>query len=167
MRRLHKLWASPLRFKRLLAEALVRLWVLTIFRLLPLPDRAQWLMRPHRVSQRRRAAPSSEEMCRAVDIAARFVPGATCLVKAQVCSAMLNHLGYPAEIKIGVWKKSSNLEAHAWVECEGLVVLGASNNQYVELPKIAAPPEALSCHERDSFQIPCLLSPERSSKPKL
>ncbi len=29
MRRLHKLWVSPLRFKGLLAEALVRLWVLT------------------------------------------------------------------------------------------------------------------------------------------
>ena len=137
MRRLHKFWASPLRFKLLLAEALVRLWALTMFRFLPVPGRAQWLMRAHRVSQPRRAVPSSEEICRAVDIAARCVPGATCLVKAQVGSAMLNRFGYAAEIKIGVSKKSSNLEAHAWVECDEVVVMGTSANQYVELPKIA------------------------------
>ncbi len=105
MRRLHKLWASPLRFKALLAEALVRLWALTMCRFLPLPGRAQWLMRAHRVSQPRRAVPSSEEICRAVDIAAWFVPGATCLVKAQAGSAMLNRFGYPAEIKIGGLEK--------------------------------------------------------------
>jgi hypothetical protein len=138
MRRLHKLWASPPRFKGLLAEALARLSVLTVCKLLPLPGRAQWLMRAHRVSPPRPAAPSSEEICRAVDIAARFVPGATCLVKAQAGSAMLNRFGYPAEIKIGVWKKSSNLEAHAWVECDGLVILGATENRYVESPETPA-----------------------------
>ena len=140
MRRLHKLWASPLPFKGLLAEALVRLWVLTVFRFLPLPGRAERLMRAHRTSPPRRAdpssvGPSSEEICRAVAIAARSVPGATCLVKAQVGSAMLNRFGYFAEIKIGVWKKSSHLEAHAWVECKGLVVLGATRNKYVEFSK--------------------------------
>lgn len=106
-----------------------------MLRFLPLPGRAQWLMRAHRVSEPRPAAPSSEEICRAVDIAACFVPGATCLVKAQAGGAMLNRFGCAAEIKIGVWKKSSNLEAHAWVECDGLVVLGATENQYVELSK--------------------------------
>jgi Transglutaminase-like superfamily len=143
MRRLRKLWASPRRFKGLMAEALVRLWVCTMFKFLPLPGRAQWLMRAHRVSQPRRAVPSFEEICRAVDIAARLVPGATCLVKAQVCSAMLNRFGYAAEIKIGVLKKSSNLEAHAWVECEGRVVLGATGNQYVELSKTIPAPGKL------------------------
>jgi len=135
MRRLHKLWASPRQFKGLLAEALVRLWALTMFRFLPLPGRAQFLMRTHRVSPPRPGRPSSEEICRAVEIAGRFVPGATCLVKAQAGSAMLNRFGYAAEIKIGVLKQSSNLEAHAWVECDGLVVMGATENQYVELSK--------------------------------
>jgi hypothetical protein len=135
MRRLHKFWASPLRFKWLLAEALVRLGVLTMFRFLPLPGRAQLLMRPHRTSQPRRAAPSSEQISHAVDIAARFVPGATCLVKAQACSVMLNRFGYAAEIKIGVWKNSSSLEAHAWVESAGTVVLGATGNPYEEFSK--------------------------------
>jgi hypothetical protein len=137
MRRLRKFWASPLRFKWLLAEALVRLGVASMLRFLPPPRRAQFLMRAHRVlSQPRRAAPSSEEICRAVDVAARFMPSATCLVKAHVGCAMLNRFGYAAEIRIGVLKKSSNLEAHAWVECDGLVVMGEAGNQYVELPKI-------------------------------
>jgi hypothetical protein len=137
MRRLHKLLASPLRFKWLLAEAFVRLGMVTVIRFLPLPRRAQFLMRAHHVlSQPRRPDLSSEEICRAVEVTARFIPGATCLVKAQVVCAMLNRLGYAAEIKIGVLKKSSNLEAHAWVECEGLVVMGNTGNQYVELPKI-------------------------------
>lgn len=141
MRRLRKLWASPRRFKALLAEAFVRLWMLTVFRFLPVPARAQWLMRGHRVSHLRRAEAffahtSFEEICRAVDVAARFVPGASCLVKAQAGSAMLNRFGYAAEIKIGVSKQSSDLKAHAWVECDGRVVMGESGNQYTELPKM-------------------------------
>lgn len=136
MRRLHRLWASPPRFKALLAEAFVRLWLLAMLRFLPLPGRAQWLTRAHRVSQPRRAAPYCEEICRAVDVAARFVPGATCLVKAQVASAILSRFGYAAEIKIGVAKQSSDLKAHAWVECDGRVVIGESGNEYVELPSM-------------------------------
>lgn len=137
MRSLRKLWASPLRFKALLAEAFVRLWALTLFRFFSVPGRTQGLMRAHKVSQPRHAAPRFDEICRAVDVAARFAPGASCLVRARAGSAMLNRFGYAAEIKIGVLKQSSNLEAHAWVECGGLVVLGASRNQYVELLKTA------------------------------
>lgn len=136
MQRLRKLWASPLRFKALLGEAFVKLWGLAVLRFLPLPGRAQWLMRTHRVSQPRRVAPSSEEICRAVDVTARFVPGATCLVKAQAACAMLNRFGYAAKIKIGVAKESFDLKAHAWVECDGRVVLGESGNDYVEFPQM-------------------------------
>ena len=135
MRRLRKLWASPWRFKALLAEAFMRLWALTVLRFLPVPGRAQRLTRDHQVSQARRAAPSFEEVCHAVDIASCYVPGATCLVKAQAGSAMLNRFGYAAEIKIGVLKESSELKAHAWVEWEGRVVLGTTGSQYVELSK--------------------------------
>ena len=143
MRRLRKLWASPLHFKALLAEAFVRIWALTVVRFLPVPGRAQRLMRGHQVSQPRRVAPSFEEICRAVDVAARFVPGVSCLVKAQAGDAMLNRFGYTAEIKIGVSKESSDLKAHAWVECEGRVVLGATRNQYVELLKSGPAAESL------------------------
>jgi transglutaminase superfamily protein len=137
MQRLRKLLGRPRRFKWLLVEAFVRLGAVTAIRFSPLPRGARSLMRAHRVSlQPRRTTPSSEEICRAVNITARFIPGATCLMKAQVACAMLNRFGYAAEIKIGVLKKSSDLAAHAWVEFNGLVVLGDTGNQYVEMPKI-------------------------------
>jgi hypothetical protein len=59
-------------------------------------------------------------------------------VKAQVGCAILNRFGYAAEIKIGVLKHSSNFKAHAWVECDGLVVMGNSGKQYTEMPKMVA-----------------------------
>src|SRR5579864_4695734 len=125
MRRLRKLLASSPRFKWLLAEALIRLCSATVVRLLPLPRRAHSLIRAHRVAlQPPRSQPSSEEICNAVEIAGRLIPCVTCLVKAYVCSAMLNRFGYAAEIKIGVLKHPSNLEAHAWVEYDGRVVMG-------------------------------------------
>ena len=138
MRRLRKSLATSWRFKWLLAEAFGRLVVTSVLRVLPLPGRAQILLRAHRVlSHQHRAVPGSEEMCRAVEMAAHFVPGATCLVKAQVACAMLNRFGYDAEVRIGVLKKSASLKAHAWVKCDGVVVMGYAGNQYVELPKLA------------------------------
>ena len=137
MDRVRKFLASPLGFKCLLAEALVRLGMASTFRLLPLPRRAQFLMRGYQTSSRRhRTAPSSEEICRAVEVAARFLPGATCVVKAQVGCAMLNRLGHAAEVRIGVSKKMSGIEAHAWVECDGAVVIGDSRNRYVQLQNV-------------------------------
>jgi hypothetical protein len=134
---LRKFWASPLRFKWLLAEALVRLGVASVFTSLLMPRLVRFLTRaPSVLSQPRRIAPSCQEISRAVDIAARFIPGATCLVKAQVGCAMLNRSGYMAAIRIGVLKDLSKVQAHAWVECDGLVVIGDTGNQYVTLQKL-------------------------------
>ena len=135
--RLRKFLDSSRRFKWLLAEAFIRLGVAMAIKFLPLPRRSRFLMRAHFVSSPSQSTcPSSQEVCRAVDVAARFVPGVTCLVKAHVCSAMLNRFGYAAEIKLGVLKRSSDLAAHAWVECDGRAVMGGSGNRYVELPKV-------------------------------
>ena len=139
MRRLRKFWTSPRQFKWLLVEAFLRLGVVWAFQLLPLPGRAYYL-KDARVSRRPpRNATSSQEICRAVEIAARFNPGAACLAQARVGCAMLNRFGYPAEVKLGVSKNLSRLEAHAWVECGGAVVMGNSENRYVELPKMDSP----------------------------
>jgi len=109
-----------------------------MIRFLPLRRRAQFLMQTHRVSlPPLRPILSPAEICRVVEIAGHVIPGVTCLVKAHVGSAMLNRFGHAAEIKIGVLKNSADFKAHAWVECDGLVVLGGTENQYVEMPKIA------------------------------
>jgi hypothetical protein len=127
------------RFMFLIAEASVRLAIASVVRLLRLPGHMRFMMRSHYFSPpSNRTGASREEICHSVEIAARFVPGATCLAKAHVGCTLLNRFGYPAQIKIGVLKDSSNLRAHAWVECDGRVVIGATTNQYVELPKTAA-----------------------------
>jgi hypothetical protein len=51
---------------------------------------------------------------------------------------MLNRFGYASEIKIGVSKQSSDLSAHAWLECDGRVVMGDPTRQFAEFPKIVS-----------------------------
>ena len=60
-----------------------------------------------------------------IDAASRYVPGATCLVRALAAETLLRKYGHDACLRIGVSKNSSQvLLAHAWVESEGQVVIG-------------------------------------------
>lgn len=69
--------------------------------------------------------------------ASRFIPKATCLVRALAIHHMLHKNGYPSEIKIGV-KKSENdqFDAHAWVCYNGIIIIGNLEDlpKYQELP---------------------------------
>jgi Transglutaminase-like superfamily len=62
----------------------------------------------------------------AVRRAARCLPGTTCLVEAVAAEAMLRRRGYPATLKFGVRPPvaGARLDAHAWTECGGIVVVG-------------------------------------------
>jgi hypothetical protein len=62
----------------------------------------------------------------AVETAARHMPLAnTCLTQALAAQVLLARRGYPALLRIGVVKgDKDNLQAHAWVESEGEVVIG-------------------------------------------
>jgi hypothetical protein len=54
-----------------------------------------------------------------------FVPGATCLTQALAGQIMLARRSQPARLHIGVAKGSEEkLSAHAWLECDGRIVLG-------------------------------------------
>jgi hypothetical protein len=67
------------------------------------------------------------QIVRAVDRAARWVPGwpRTCLVTALTAESMLRRHGHPATLRVGVaHEPGSPLEAHAWTECEGRIVVG-------------------------------------------
>ena len=60
-------------------------------------------------------------------VAARF-PGATCLVQALTADAILRRVGVTCTLRIGVrasGKATVPIEAHAWVDCKGLVAIGA------------------------------------------
>lgn len=63
----------------------------------------------------------------AVEAVARRLPGRTsCLVEALVCQAMLQRLGFVPLLRLGVRRPDhAPLAAHAWVECDGEVVIGS------------------------------------------
>ena len=58
-----------------------------------------------------------------VERAARTVPWpATCLRRSLVLWALLRRDGVHAEIRLGVRKAGGSHAAHAWVECQGVVL---------------------------------------------
>lgn len=79
--------------------------------------------------------PNINDIVRAVRLCKRFVPYATCLTQALAARRLLSRYGYDAILKIGVAKSESKLEAHAWIEVDGKVVLGrqAYHSRYAVL----------------------------------
>ena len=70
--------------------------------------------------------PSPGAIAQSVQRSAKYSPGnVKCLAKALTTAVMMSIYGFPYKVKIGVAKdESNNLEAHAWVESEGKVVVG-------------------------------------------
>ncbi len=76
-------------------------------------------------AQRRNASGDAEQVAEAVRRAARRVPGASCLTQALATRVALGRRGVVGELRIGVAKDASGmLEAHAWIEFEGRVLIG-------------------------------------------
>ena len=61
----------------------------------------------------------------AVETSSRYMPGVKCLARALTTQVLMNQHGYSSELRIGVAKgESGELEAHAWIESQGKVVIG-------------------------------------------
>lgn len=77
----------------------------------------------------------------AVAAASRYVPRATCLVQALAGRVLLERQGHPASLRIGVARddERGNFEAHAWLECQGRVVIGGRQSERYR-PLVAADP---------------------------
>jgi transglutaminase superfamily protein len=55
----------------------------------------------------------------------RWVPAASCLTQALATQALLASLGQRAYLRIAVARgKEEQLQAHAWVESQGRIVIG-------------------------------------------
>jgi hypothetical protein len=127
MTRLHKFLSLPAQDRRLLVRAAflitafrLGLWLLPFSRLLAFTRPAE-----HPALEAARLDPAP--IAWAVQVVSRYIPGATCLVQALTGAALLQHAGLPASLHIGVAKQSGeHFDAHAWVECRGEVVIGAS-----------------------------------------
>ncbi len=72
----------------------------------------------------RRDSQSAAEIALGVNRAARLVPAATCLTRSLAAAWLLRGAGYEPRLCIGVARDGDGFKAHAWLECEGDVVVG-------------------------------------------
>lgn len=64
------------------------------------------------------------EIAWSVRAAARLVPGATCLTQALAGQALLARRGLRSQVEITLPAEGADPAPHAWLLCEGRVVLG-------------------------------------------
>jgi len=77
------------------------------------------------------------EIARSVTLASRHVPAATtCLHRAVTLWALLRRRGLAADLRFGARRRGDEIEAHAWVEHDGVVISDEppSDGRYVLLP---------------------------------
>ena len=101
----------------LVGAARLALWVL------PFNTARRLFARPARQSTGPYLTP--ERIGWAISVAKRCVPMGNCLPQALAAESLLARSGYPVEFRIGVVKTDQGrLEAHAWVESSGCLVVG-------------------------------------------
>lgn len=72
-----------------------------------------------------------DKIVRTVRAASGYVPVATCLTQALATVVLLSQIGYPARVRIGVVKSDEGrLQAHAWVESDGRIIIGQHPDLY-------------------------------------
>jgi hypothetical protein len=77
----------------------------------------------------------------AIRVAARRVPGASCLTQALAGQILLGYYGHVSEICVGVARDGrQSLRAHAWVEVDGDVLIGNRRDldRYARFPAMSA-----------------------------
>ena len=134
MSALYSLLRMPRRQRNLLWRAtfallLVRvaLWLLPSKRIL---ERARQLIPS---SRRRMNAPDVRTLVWSVEAISRRLPGSTCLSRALAAQRLLARWGYASELCLGVARSDRELRAHAWLERQGEIVVGASAEPYTLL----------------------------------
>jgi hypothetical protein len=128
MRRLAELFRLTGLDRRLLAEAFAAALAVRIgLSLLPFSTLRRVIDAATRAPRAgvRRGRPPVARVVWAVEVAGRRLPGTTCLARALTAHVLLTRRGYATRIHIGVARdEPGRLEAHAWVEGEGQVLVG-------------------------------------------
>ena len=69
--------------------------------------------------------PNAARLAWLVEVGGRYTPvKATCLKKALVLSWLLGRRGTQTELQIGIARHEGTFKAHAWLDCDGQVILG-------------------------------------------
>ncbi len=143
MKRLRKFLDLPPAERGLLVKAAILLWAIMLgLWLLPFQTFRRLLARVTQAPTGWREANqlSPDRIVWAVAVASRHMPGArTCLAQALAAQVLLARRGHPVRLRIGVAKgEGGRLEAHAWVESEGRIVIGGVGDllRYNPLPPV-------------------------------
>ena len=92
-------------------------------RVLGLPRFQAWLLKAPARSALSLTLPVVSALGEAVNIAARHTPfPVTCLSRSLLLGWLLHRRGVASGLRIGVRLTQGNLDAHAWVECNGIPV---------------------------------------------
>ncbi len=80
------------------------------------------------------AESAGTRIAREVRRASARVPGANCLVQALAARALLAREGIDSTMRIGVLRqKRGTIQAHAWVERDGRILVGARADTFTPL----------------------------------
>lgn len=139
-----RLRALPSERRRTLVRASVLLFgVRTALRLFPFATVRRLVARLARSNGERAPAPDPETVGWAVEAAGRrLLSHHPCLPQALTAQLMLARAGHPSRLRIGVARRhGERLEAHAWVECGGRIVVGhlPEHDAYTPLPDLDHP----------------------------
>lgn len=79
--------------------------------------------------------PALSQLAWAVNASTRVIPRSTCLVRALAARRLLARHGYASTLRIGVARAPESIDAHAWLECNGAILIGAPvPGRYTLLP---------------------------------
>lgn len=124
-------------FEWQLAARAVVLMTMVVVAVRGLPYRIwrRFLAADERVLGGGRVVVSPSQIVRAVESASRFVPGgANCLTRAVTTRMLMTRYGLDSTLRLGVAKASRGiLEAHAWIEYRGAVLIGGRGSDRFEL----------------------------------
>jgi Transglutaminase-like superfamily len=145
-RRLYNFFHLPRQKRRLFLKAFFWLTLVRLgLRFLSFQQLCKQMRSRRRIlrDENRSAKVSLRQIIWAVQASGKYTPGgAKCLAKALTTQKLMLSHGYVPELKIGVGKSSAGeFEAHAWIEYEGQVVMGALDNlaQFKPLPPLKEP----------------------------
>jgi len=119
VRRLVAFLALPLAEQTLLIRALATLAMVRIgLVVLPIARLRAWATR------RGTGTRAVGRLVWAAGAASRALPGTTCLASAFTLQRLLAREGHPSELHIGVAREPQGFAAHAWLTCDGQILVG-------------------------------------------
>jgi len=122
--------------RRLVRASLIVVGVRIGLSLVPFPRFQALLARlKARASVKSGEVPTTEQLARDVLVVSSYVPRATCLTQALAGQVLLQRFGHHAVVHVGVTEGEGKgmIQAHAWLESDGKVVIGESEVSYIPL----------------------------------